>query len=286
MVNSWLSERDSERRWPPLARLFPLSAAVSSYVLIVFGSHVRVSESGMGCPDWPLCYGQPGPILEFHALMEQGHRYLAATVSLLVVLSAIMAVRYRRSNPSVVRPAVFAVAMLGVQVMLGAVTVFAGNGSPTVALHLIGGLSLLVATTVTALCAFMTKVPITGTRLRPPAWLALAAVGVLLVSGSLIVDAEVEGLCPSVPFCPASTSATETLLHVLHRSVALATGVCVWVFAIHAWRRWGTVRGARPLAIVCAGSIVVNAGIGITSALLMAPPEWADLHLAAGRGRP
>ena len=257
-----------------------MASAIASYVLIVFGSHVRVSESGMGCPDWPLCYSQPGPILEFHALMEQGHRYLAAVVSVLVLLTAVLAFWYRRSRPAAVRPALFTVVMLGVQVLLGAVTVFAGNGSPTVALHLIGGLSLLAGATVTALCVFLPKVQVAGPRLRRLAWAGVAAVTLLLTSGSLIVDAAVEGLCPSIPFCPATSSGAETMLHVGHRSVALVTGVVVWALAFHAWRQWSGVRGARVLAGISAGSIILTAAIGATSALLMAPPEWADLHLA------
>ncbi len=280
MVNRSLFTRGSSSDWPRAVRLLPLAAAIASYVLIVFGSHVRVSESGMGCPDWPLCYGQPGPILEFHALMEQGHRYLAAVVSLLVLVTAVLAFWYRRSRPAAVRPAMFTVVMLGVQVLLGAVTVFAGNGSPTVALHLIGGLSLLAGATVTALCVFLPKVQVAGARLRRLAWAGVAAVALLVTSGSLIVDAAVEGLCPSIPFCPAGSSGAETMLHVGHRSVALVTGVVVWALAIHAWRQWSGVRGARPLAVLSAGMILLTAAIGVTSALLMAPPEWADLHLA------
>src|SRR5674476_476286 len=64
-----------------------ISSAVASYGLIIFGSHVRVSDSGMGCPDWPLCDGNVGPLQEFHALMEQTHRYLAAVVTVLVPVS-------------------------------------------------------------------------------------------------------------------------------------------------------------------------------------------------------
>jgi heme a synthase len=51
-----------------------VSSAVMAYGLIIFGSQVRVSDSGMGCPDWPLCEGKVGPLQEFHAVIEQTHR--------------------------------------------------------------------------------------------------------------------------------------------------------------------------------------------------------------------
>src|ERR1019366_6351046 len=62
----------------PTSRWLPglsVGSAVAAYALIIFGSQVRVSDSGMGCPDWPLCKGNVGPIYEFHALMEQTHPY-------------------------------------------------------------------------------------------------------------------------------------------------------------------------------------------------------------------
>src|SRR5664279_2068453 len=123
-------------RWlPGLA----ISTAVAAYVLIVFGSHVRVSDSGMGCPGWPLCSGSVGPIYEFHALMEQTHRYIAAIVTILAFLTALLAFRARAQRATTVRPAVFTAGVIVVQIALGAVTVFAGNGAPTVAAHLIAG---------------------------------------------------------------------------------------------------------------------------------------------------
>ncbi|MHB1472577.1 MAG: COX15/CtaA family protein [Dermatophilaceae bacterium] len=85
-------------RWlPGLA----VSSAVSAYALIIFGSPVRVSDSGMGCPDWPLCDGNVGPVYEFHALMEQTHRYLAAVVTVLAVATALLALRARPRTAAV-----------------------------------------------------------------------------------------------------------------------------------------------------------------------------------------
>src|SRR5659263_615977 len=83
-----------------------VSSAVSAYVLIVFGSHVRVSDSGMGCHAWLPCDGNVGPIYEFTALMQQMPRYIAVVVTLLAVATALHAWRARPRNAAVL-PALF-----------------------------------------------------------------------------------------------------------------------------------------------------------------------------------
>lgn len=274
MVDGWVARLASARPIPTAARWLSLATTVTAFFLIVFGSHVRVTESGMGCPDWPLCYGQAGPILEFHALMEQGHRYVAGLVSLLVCTTAAVMFWYRRSRPATLRPALFTLAMLVVQVLLGAVTVFAGNGSPTVALHLVAGLTLLGGSWVTTLCAFVPKVRAPGPRLAIIGWVAVTSVVLLLIAGSVIVDSGSEGLCASIPFCPVGNSTGQTLVHMVHRGMALLAAVAVWSFALHAWRHWSTVPRARAMAVVASALILGNAGIGTASALLMAPPRW------------
>ena len=284
MVDGWVARLASARPIPTAARWLSLATTVTAFFLIVFGSHVRVTESGMGCPDWPLCYGQAGPILEFHALMEQGHRYVAGLVSLLVCTTAAVMFWYRRSRPATLRPALFTLAMLVVQVLLGAVTVFAGNGSPTVALHLVAGLTLLGGSWVTTLCAFVPKVRAPGPRLAIIGWVAVTSVVLLLIAGSVIVDSGSEGLCASIPFCPVGNSTGQTLVHMVHRGMALLAAVAVWSFALHAWRHWSTVPRARAMAVVASALILGNAGIGTASALLMAPPALADLHLAGAAG--
>lgn len=284
MRNVWGLLRDRGGDFPRAAQVVAVVTAATTYLLIALGSHVRVTESGMGCPDWPLCYGQAGPVMDFHALMEQAHRYLASLVSILVILTAVLVLRHRSARSAAVRPALFAVAMLGVQIVLGGVTVFAGNGSPTVALHLVAGLTLFASTTVTAVCTIVIKSPATGPRLPTIAWVAVGAVALLMIAGSLIVDARAEGLCPEIPLCPTGNTTGQTVVHLLHRVIAVVTASIVWTFAWRVWHRWNWVRGARTLAVVASSLLAATAGIGITSALLMAPPVWADLHLAGASG--
>lgn len=252
---------------------------MSAYVLIVFGSHVRVSDSGMGCPDWPLCDGNVGPIYEFHALMEQTHRYIAVVVTVLAVATALLAWRARPRNAAVL-PALFTVAVIVVQIALGALTVIAGNGAPTVAAHLLAGVAMLGGATVTAVCTLVPRRATPGPRLGRVGWVAIGAAGVLFVSGSLVVNAEAERACASFPFCPSDQPGGLVWLHLLHRGIAVLAGIALLTFSTQAWRRWSVIRGARALAATLAGLVVATAALGIVSALLKAPPIMQDLHLA------
>ncbi len=66
--------------------------ALAALALIVLtGAAVRLTDSGLGCPDWPRCYGKPLPPLSTHALIEFGNRAFSGLVGVVAVVAAVLA---------------------------------------------------------------------------------------------------------------------------------------------------------------------------------------------------
>jgi heme a synthase len=79
-------------------RQFELAALVSLIALtliVMTGAAVRLTDSGLGCPDWPRCYGHVYPPLHTHSLIEFGNRAVGALVGVVTVLTALLAWRRR-----------------------------------------------------------------------------------------------------------------------------------------------------------------------------------------------
>ena len=100
-------------------RALSVATALVTYALVVLGGVVRVSGSGLGCPDWPLCHGRVLPPLDLHAIIEYSHRTTASLASVLIVLTAVVAWLAWRKRRDIVIPALVALGLLVVQVVLG-----------------------------------------------------------------------------------------------------------------------------------------------------------------------
>jgi heme a synthase len=155
----WLRSRGADTR----ARLAALTALTLflTFDLIVFGSFTRLSDSGLGCPDWPGCYGAASPIgahADIHAAqtampsgpvtfskawIEMIHRYLAMTVGVLILVMCVVAWSERRRLPFSPWWPTLTLAWVIVQGLFGKYTVTLKLYPAIVTLHLLGGMVLL-----------------------------------------------------------------------------------------------------------------------------------------------
>ena len=114
------------------------AAALLTWPLIPFGAFVRLKNAGLSCPDWPLCYGQFIPPAGYEIALETGHRFVAALLGLLIITIAIVSFR-QHSNFHIRGLALFSLALVCIQGLIGALTVTMTLWPPIVTLHLIGG---------------------------------------------------------------------------------------------------------------------------------------------------
>src|SRR6476469_520194 len=130
------------------------TGVVLASCLIVLGGVVRITGSVMGCGDhWPLCDGVWFPPLDLPTLIEIGHRWVAALVSLVVLAVAIVAWRRHRDEPALRTPALLALALLVLQVLLGAVPVKLALPPWVIITHLANAMVLLAVLMTVALRA-------------------------------------------------------------------------------------------------------------------------------------
>ncbi|MDE0723453.1 MAG: COX15/CtaA family protein [Alphaproteobacteria bacterium] len=217
-----------------------------TYIIIVTGATVRVTGSGMSCPDWPLCYGQliPFPAPEgagytnFQVFLEWVHRLLVSIVGFLMIGLGVMAVKVRKVRPSVLRWTLTSFALLAVQIKLGAITVWFSNIHWSVALHLGTAMlffgSVIVVKRLVAQGENMNRgtfdVPV---RAKVMTWVVFVAVFLTMIMGAMVSSAYAGGSCGGLFSCMGNWMPSEDfqqLIHMKHRYLALLTFFLVGVY--------------------------------------------------------
>jgi protoheme IX farnesyltransferase len=275
-----------------VTRFQRLAAATTAttFVLIAVGGLVRATDSGLGCPDWPRCFGRLVPPAELHPWIEHSHRLVA---SVLIVLVAVLAVAAWRTGQarSVRWTAVGAVAVVLSQALLGAIVVWRKLEADSVTLHLATALALLG---LVEFIAFRSRWPArdraaAAGRSRRFTRLTMAVAALVYVQmlvGSTVTGHQAGLAFPDFPLMNGrlvpDLTLTAARLQVLHRALAMVVGaaiVALWLVARRTQRAHPTV---TRLAGYASGLVVVQIGLGVAnvwdrlSALTVVP------HLAVG----
>jgi cytochrome c oxidase assembly protein subunit 15 len=160
---AWVWLRHRGARPDERLRALTMLTLFLTFDLVLFGAFTRLTDSGLGCPDWPGCYGNAsplgasadihqaqtamptGPVTFRKAWIEMIHRYLAASVGVLITVLAVANWLQARQRRLSVSPWLATAALLWVclQGAFGALTVTMKLYPAIVTLHLLGGVGLL-----------------------------------------------------------------------------------------------------------------------------------------------
>jgi cytochrome c oxidase assembly protein subunit 15 len=144
-------------------RALTLMTLFLTFDLVLFGAFTRLTDSGLGCPDWPGCYGQAspfgaqadidaaqtamptGPVTQGKAWIEMTHRYLATGVGVLITVLMVASVVLHRRGAAAISPwwAIATFVAVCLQGAFGAWTVTLKLYPAIVTAHLLGGMALL-----------------------------------------------------------------------------------------------------------------------------------------------
>ncbi|WP_028602614.1 COX15/CtaA family protein [Ottowia thiooxydans] len=214
------------RRAAPDQRLRSLTLLTLflTFDLVLFGAFTRLTDSGLGCPDWPGCYGHAspvgakehiasaqammptGPVTHGKAWVEMVHRYLATGVGVLIIVLALTTWMQWRKQRQGLNPwwPTFTLVWVCAQGAFGALTVTMKLFPAIVTLHLLGGVGLLVLLAVQAeqyrQAAGGVREVLAG-ALRPLLWLSTILVTIQIALGGWVSTNYAVLACNTFPQC-------------------------------------------------------------------------------------
>jgi heme a synthase len=273
-----------------------LATTAATYLLIGIGGFVRAAGAGLGCPDWPRCFGRWIPptdvsqippsidpaLFNFQkAWIEYINRLVGVAIGILIFVTLIYAIRTHRREPRILWPTVIAFLLVGFEGWLGGQVVYAKLAPLVLSAHLACALVLAGLLLYATVCAFFPE----GRSLKqlPADRRSLAKIGLailiftlLQVSIGAVVRGEVQLLGKSG--APRETWLTSigTIYHV-HANLAVLVAAAVTALA---WLAW--IRGLRRSAIALELLVGAQAATGIGLSQLDVPPALQLLHLWIG----
>ena len=218
-IGWWLWQ---QRSASPSGRLKALTLITLflTFDLVLFGAFTRLTDSGLGCPDWPGCYGSAtpigakseitaaqtamptGPVTHSKAWIEMVHRYLATGVGVLILLLASLSWWQRRHHPAI-RPGwpTFTLVWVCLQGAFGALTVTMKLFPAIVTLHLMFGIGLLALLMAQAVRYDGAGARPLLARLRQGLWVGFVLLWLQIALGGWVSTNYAVLACPDFPTC-------------------------------------------------------------------------------------
>ena len=262
---------------PMALQRFAIATALATFCLLIAGGLVSTTESGLACPDWPLCEGQYFPRMIDGKQFEHTHRLVAGAVALMTFALCAMLWKKRRSDRALVMLGTLAAALVVVQALLGALTVKLALPAWVSSTHQATAMAFFCLIVTLAFLARQ-RTPATSpapavpdpTRAALARWIAWVwgLTYVQMVVGAVMRHTRGGLACGyDFPLCLGSWWPLEAHLgiqaHLIHRWSGMLVGLAVLLLAFIVWRRSPQSSALRALAITAAAGVLCQLGLGI-----------------------
>jgi len=287
-----------------------IAAMLMTFMVITLGALTRLLDAGLGCPDWPGCYGQlippsseqlaTGVIDQGKAWMEMIHRYLASALGLTILILAIKIEFDTKINAKtrwLSRALFFLVVVQG---LFGMLTVVMKLLPQVVTIHLLGGMLLLALLFLLMLQLQSAKSVAISKNLRPLALTVLIFLSCQIALGGWTSSNYAGLACPDFPTCQNQwfpnlaiadsfnifdtsdrnyeggvlAAQSRLTIQVIHRLMAFVLFLSVLMLFIRLWQ----IPYLRNQAKLLLGLTLLQLSLGIANAVLMLPLPLALAH--------
>ena len=279
----------TERAGGPL-RAWSLASVIFLLGLIILGGVVRITDSGLGCPDWPFCHGKVIPSSDPATLIEYSHRMVAAVTGLIIVVTGFVIWRSHRRERILTSPIILAILLLIVQVILGWITVRTELNEWLVMAHLTVAQSVLGLMILVTVVGVSLRNPRTGeatsisTTARNTFIAALVATFAVILSGAYTQATGATGACgDSWPLCSGSLFPNTFLegVHMGHRFLTIVAVPIIVAAANQAYNLRRQIPGINRLAPLLIALFVGQIVVGGVNVMLGFHRATNVMHLAA-----
>ena len=279
-------------------KLAILTVAATLFLIFV-GGLVRATGSGLGCPDWPKCYGVWVPPMhaadvpagydpaEFNAAKtwtEYVNRLIGVVIGLLIIATAVSSLKYRKTRPSVTVAAVASLLLVLFQGWLGGIVVRSGLSQGLITAHMVVAMVLVGLLIFAAFKAVSHQLRVTlpATHRKPLLWAVwtLLAVSMIQLGIGTQVREAIDFVAKTMPDVARPDWLLLTgLVDVVHRSFSwLVLGALGWVWMVS--RRPGVPSWVGRMSWVVAALILLQIAVGIGLAYGGLHPALQVAHLS------
>ncbi len=276
--------RDRLALTPAQYRLVADVTLVALSLIVLTGAAVRLTGSGLGCPDWPRCYGNALPPISFHALIEFGNRALSGVVGVLTVFTVVLAATRRPYRRDLLLISLLLPLGVVAQAVLGGFTVREHLAPGFVMAHF--SLSMLILIAAVALSWRARHEP--GDRPRSDQRLGVWGVRILAPLGALTILAGTAataagphaGGSPGQRIHRLTFKGADTLQWVVHEHATIAAVFGVVVIGVWLLRRRQGVSGSALEPLTVLGVLLAGQGlIGSVQYELRLPTDMVWVHV-------